>query len=260
MGFYSQKYIRPLSLIISVTSVILLTTPVLAKGRPDGVGNGSHENSTDAVQFHASTASESGEVHVGTDSAFQKHGHGEGFETIHLANAKLQACQTHAGNISKRSSHMVDLATNQEKVFDSIAAGVENRYLTKIVPQGLTVLNYDALVAAIGTQKAALLPLLQTVQTDVTNFACDGNNPSAQLLQFKTDLQAVIQGLKSYKTSVRNLIVAVASIRGVKDTGSTPSISPTGSISVTPTGSVSATPSVALTPTIGVTATVTPTP
>ena len=74
--------------------------------------------------------------------------------------------------------------------------------------------NYDALVSDIQTNKNAIAPLLEAVQTDAANFKCDGDDPKGQLDQFKEDMHAVIAGLKAYKTSVRNLIVAVASIRG----------------------------------------------
>ena len=127
---------------------------------------------------------------------------------------------------------MIRHANRMVEVFDSIATRIQNYYLTRLVPQGKTLSNYNALVLDIQTNKNAIAPLLQAIQTDIANFKCDGNDPKGQLDQFKEDMHAVIAGLKAYKKSVRNLIVAVASIRGTGEgnaTGSAtqPSIEPT---------------------------------
>lgn len=157
-----------------------------------------------------------------------------------LEGGKLAACQMHSRNITTRSNHMVDLANRMMQVFDSIAARVENYYLAKLVPQGKTLPNYNALAADIQTNKNTITPLLQALQTDIANFKCDGTNPGGQLTQFRTDMQAVIRGLKTYRTSIKNLIVAVASIRGAGDSNATgsatqPSITPTISPTIEPT-------------------------
>ena len=154
------------------------------------------------------------------------------FGKIRLEEAKLRVCQLREKHITNRSNQMIRHANRMVGVFGSIAARIQNYYLTKLVPQGKTLPNYDALVLDIQTNRNALSPLLAAVQTDAANFKCDGDNPKGQLDQFKTDMHAVIAGLKAYKKSVRNLIVAVASIRGAGEgnaTGSAaqPSIEPT---------------------------------
>ncbi len=165
------------------------------------------------------------------------------FGKIRLEEAKLRVCRLREKNITNRSNQMIRHASRMVEVFSSIATRIQNYYLTKLVPRGKTLPNYDALVLDIQTNKNALTPLLAAVQTDVVNFKCDGDNPKGQLDQFKTDMQAVIRGLKTFRISVRNLIVAVASIRG--ETGGnasgsatrpsiTPSASPTAASSVTP--------------------------
>ena len=149
-----------------------------------------------------------------------------------LEEAKLRVCRLREKNIVNRSNQMIRHANRMVEVFDSIATRIQNYYLTRLVPQGKTLSNYNALVLDIQTNKNAIAPLLQAIQTDIANFKCDGNDPKGQLDQFKEDMHAVIAGLKAYKKSVRNLIVAVASIRGTGEwnaTGSAtqPSIEPT---------------------------------
>jgi hypothetical protein len=53
-----------------------------------------------------------------------------------------------------------------------------------------------------------------TAQTNSTNFSCDGNDPKGLLTQFRTDMQTVKQALHDYRTSIKNLIVAVRSVTG----------------------------------------------
>lgn len=131
-----------------------------------------------------------------------------------LTVTKLKACEARQDNIQKRSSQMVRRATNQEDVFTKIAGFVEQFYQNKLVPQGKTVANYDALVADISAKKDAITPLVQTAKTDAANFNCSGSSPNGQIQQFNTDMKAVIAALEAYRTSVRNLIVAVKSVVG----------------------------------------------
>ena len=157
-----------------------------------------------------------------------------------LEENKLRLCQVKEKVITNRSNNMVRHANRMLEGFDSIAARIQNYYLTRLVPQEKILPNYDALVLDIQTKKTAVTPLLEAVTADVTNFKCDGDDPKGQLDQFKEDMHAVIAGLKAYKRSVRNLIVAVASIRGAGDgnaTGSAaaPSITPSTAPTVEPT-------------------------
>lgn len=149
-----------------------------------------------------------------------------------LEENRLRVCQVKEKMITTRSNNMVQHANRLIAIFDSIATRIQNYYMSRLVPQGKILPNYEALVLAIQTNRSAVAPLLEAIQTDVTNFSCVGDDPKGQLDQFKEDMHAVIAGLKTYKTSVRNLIVAVASIRGAGDgnaTGSAtqPSITPT---------------------------------
>lgn len=134
-----------------------------------------------------------------------------------LSEVKVQACQARQVAIGKRSDQMVKRAVNQQDVFGKIAQRVEEFYQTKLVPQGKTVPNYDALVSDITTKSAALTPLIVKASSDAATFSCDKDHPSEQVLGFNQDMKAVISALETYRKSVRNLIVEVKSVKGLEN-------------------------------------------
>jgi len=124
---------------------------------------------------------------------------------------KIRACQAKEKSIQTRLSHLINLVTNMEEKFDSIAKRVEDYYISKVVPSGKTVTNYESLVTQINTSKTAVQTALTKTQNDADNFNCTGN-PKDQLMQFQEDMQSVKKALKDYRTSIKNLIVAVHSV------------------------------------------------
>ena len=131
-----------------------------------------------------------------------------------LTEAKLKVCQAKENAIKKRTEQLTKLATNMQEKFDAIAGRVQEYYTSKVVPSGKTVVNYDSLVADIQAKKGAVQTALTTAQNNAGAFACDGNDPKGQLTQFKDDMRAVKSALKDYRTSIKNLIVAVRSVTG----------------------------------------------
>ncbi len=134
-----------------------------------------------------------------------------------LIEAKLRVCQAREGAIKKRASYITRLAINMEGKFDKHAQRVEDYYTLKVVPSGKTVANYDSLVADIDAKKATVAAALSTAQNDANNFSCTGDDPKGQLTQFRKDMQAVKKALKDYRTSIKNLIVAVRSVTGTTE-------------------------------------------
>ncbi len=158
---------------------IVFTPSVLAVGKPDTVG--------------------------------KPEGVGRNTAQTRLTEAKLRVCQAKEKAIKKRTQQLIKLATTMQEKFDAIAGRVEEYYTSKVVPSGKTVANYDSLVADIQTKKGAVQTALTTAQSNAGSFACDGNDPKGQLLQFREDMRAVKSALKDYRTSIKNLIVAVRS-------------------------------------------------
>jgi peptidoglycan hydrolase CwlO-like protein len=137
-----------------------------------------------------------------------------GFAKARLQDAKLRACQAREKGIKNRSTHLTDLVKNMEDKFDAILQRVEGYYTNTVVPSGKTVSNYDSLVLDIQTKKAAVQVTLTKAQNDVTSFSCTLDNPKETMAKFKDDMQLVKQALKDYRTSIKNLIVAVHSVTG----------------------------------------------
>jgi hypothetical protein len=151
-----------------------------------------------------------------------------------LADAKLKACQAREAAIQKRSDQLVKLATNMQATFTDITTRVKTYYTDTVIPSGKTVSSYDTLVADIATKQTAVGTALTKAQSDATAFSCTSNDPKGQLTQFRVDMQAVKSALKEYRTSIKNLIVAVHSVTGTTQSSANPTTSPTTTATVTP--------------------------
>ena len=129
-----------------------------------------------------------------------------------LTEAKLKVCQNKEAAIQKRNDALTKMANTMLTKFDSIATRVETYYIGTVVPSGKTVSNYDALVADIAAKKSIARADLDKASISNTTFSCTSDDPKGQLSLFRTDMQTVRQGLKDYRTSIKNLIVAVRSV------------------------------------------------
>jgi len=182
--------------LLSLSILLITSNSALALGKPSDVGN---------------TAAGQGRMQAQT----------------HLTEAKLKACQARENAIQKRSTHLVTLVTTMESKFDAIAARVEDYYTSKVVLSGKTVVNYDTLVADIQTKKNAVQTAVTAAQTN-SSFDCSSANPKEQMTQFRTGMGGVRTALKEYRTSIKNLIVAVHSVTGETESENAGSPKPTG--------------------------------
>lgn len=140
-----------------------------------------------------------------------------------LTDTKLRVCQNRQAAITKRSTQLVKMASNMMNVFTKIATRVETYYTGTVVSAGKSVSNYDALVTDITTKESAVKTDLEKATTDAAVFDCASDNPKAQLTTFRTDMQKVKQDLKAYRTSIKNLIVAVRTVNAKSTTSETSS-------------------------------------
>lgn len=137
----------------------------------------------------------------------------------HGQAGKLKACQNREAAINKIMTNIDTRAQNQLSLFTTIADRVETFYTTS----GKTVTNYSQLVGAIDTAKTTAETDLGTLQTNST-FSCSSSDPKGMVTSFQSYLKTEISDLQSYRTAVKNLIVAVAKANSVTvndGTGST---------------------------------------
>ena len=133
---------------------------------------------------------------------------------MRLQDAKLRACQARENGIKNRSIRLADLAKDMQYKFDAIAKRVQDYYTNTVVPSGKTVANYDVLVADIQTKKTTVQTTITNAQNNFSGFSCVSDDPKGAMAQFKEDMKLVKQALKNYRTSIKNLIVAVRSVTG----------------------------------------------
>lgn len=183
------RYFIPLSLLLFF---VILTPSIFAVGKPDDGGKPDNVGKRPTVT----------------------QGQGRQQAQNRLTEAKLKACQAKENAIKKRAERLGQLVSTMQEKFEAIAKRVEEYYTTKVVPSGKTVANYDSLVADIQTKKTAVQTALSQAQSNAGSFACDSSDPKGQLAQYKDDMRAVKSVLKDYRTSIKNLIVAVRSVRG----------------------------------------------
>ena len=131
---------------------------------------------------------------------------------MRLTEARLKSCQARENSLKTRSSSLTSMATNMLDTFASITKRVEDYYATS----GKTVANYDVLVADIQMKKVAVQTSLTAAQNDVAGFSCTSDDPKGHMTLFLKDMKNVKLALNNYRTSVKNLIVAVRRVTAVE--------------------------------------------
>jgi len=146
---------------------------------------------------------------------------------IRLEGKKLEACQKREQSIKQRIDRLNSFVENMLEKFDAIAERVKEYYLTKVEPGGKTLANYDALVAQVDESKTAVNDALAQAKLNAEEFDCEGDDPKGMMEQFKTDMLAVKQALKEYRTAIKDLIVGIRSLTGKTQSGTagTPGVS-----------------------------------
>lgn len=136
----------------------------------------------------------------------------------------MKSCQARESAINTRLVHLVDLADNMITVFDRHTNAVENYYTNTVLPSGKSVANYDSLLTDISAKKTAVETALTKAKTDSSDFSCTTGSARDLFTLFREDMIAVIRALKDYRTSIKNLIVAVAKV--APESSPTPVASP----------------------------------
>lgn len=141
-----------------------------------------------------------------------------------LSKNNLIICERLEAGINSRSGNLVNKVNKHTARFDRISNKVQDFYTEKMVPKGITVENYDALVGDISTKKAVVDEAVAKASSTISDFDCSSDHPKQLLSDFKDQMQSVIKSLKDYRKSVVNLIIAVrTSFNNAKDKEATSS-------------------------------------
>lgn len=157
---------------------------------------------------HAQVSSSTSTTNRGQGSNQAANGQANG--QTHLAAAQLKACQNREASITNIITRIVTRSQNQLTLFSTIAARVEGFYNSK----SKTVSNYNQLVVAVASAKVQVESDFGAMKNNST-FNCSFNNPKGIVTAFQGYLKAEITALQTYRTTVKDLIVAVASANGV---------------------------------------------
>ena len=128
-----------------------------------------------------------------------------------LTKAKRNVCEKKTKNVNKVMDRITERATAQLAVFTKISERTQAFYVSK----GKVVVGYEALVAATVTAKQKAVSSIAAL--NATNaFTCDSVDPKGSVVEFKAKVKLVVADLKAYRTSVKNLIVAVKSVQSTE--------------------------------------------
>ncbi len=148
-----------------------------------------------------------------------------------LDDHKLILCQEHEAIVGKLMGRLSDRGQKQLGLYTSISTRIQ----TFATDKKLTVAGYDTMLADIAAKKAAAVTAIDKVTADKATFKCDGTDPSGMMGLFKADMTAQSEALKSYRESIKVLMVAVkTSVAGHKATTTTPPTTPTPTPNSTP--------------------------
>lgn len=125
-----------------------------------------------------------------------------------------RACLAREAAVKKRMTQLSQLVANQYRVFDRNAARVQDYYTNTVLPSGRTVSNYAALVNDIAAKKVLVDEAVTEAKNSISAFSCASGNPRTLMNDFRINMQSVKTALKNYRTTIRNLIVAVRGLNG----------------------------------------------
>lgn len=183
------------SMILALLILLLVPVAVSAQGRVQTQGLG-RVNSTSSVKSIQSVKNIQSIKSVATPA-------------VSTTSGAQRACEARESAVSKRMTQMLRLGLKMLAVFQSHTERVQTYYLTKVLPAGLVVSNYDVLVADIAAKKALSQTALAKAQSDISAFNCTDGVARTYLNSFRLNMQAVTKALKNFRTSVKNLTVAV---------------------------------------------------
>jgi hypothetical protein len=124
---------------------------------------------------------------------------------MRLSAVKQKVCTQRQASISNILDRIGQRGTKHIEVIDKISERTQAFYKER----GLTVANYDSLVANVASAKATADAAAKSVSDAQPGFECEKGNPKLMTDDYKALVQARTDAIKAYRDEVKALIVAV---------------------------------------------------
>jgi len=127
---------------------------------------------------------------------------------------RQHACKNLQSNIDNHITDFSDSAQRHLNVFTDIFTKVQAFYTSK----GLSVSNYDALVAAATAKQTAAQAAVDALKSLAVSIDCSQPDPAQSLQTVKDAVKTARTALQDYRSSIKDLIVAISNALDTQDT------------------------------------------
>lgn len=124
-----------------------------------------------------------------------------------LDAAKLKVCENREAKIEKTMENLQKRGENQIAVFGKIYERLKKFYTDK----GYSVSNYSTLMANVEAKKLAAETTVKEIAAMDKDIKCESDSPKSIAEAFRTKMKELISKLKEYRTSIKDMIVAIKS-------------------------------------------------
>jgi len=118
---------------------------------------------------------------------------------------RQKACQAHQTEINKRVSNYAKSAQKHLDTFNAIFTKVQAFHDSK----GLTVANYDTLVAAAKTKQTAAQTAVDALAALNVKIDCSQSDPASSVASVKVAVKNARTTLQDYRKSIKDIVVAL---------------------------------------------------
>lgn len=188
--------------VIALTIALVALTPIVVNAREGA--NGSNPMSARKAQAQETKEDETLSVQKRIEEAKEKAEKRRAQAQTKLQDAKLRACENREEKIKNIMARTSQRGQKHIELFSTIADRVKTYHDNK----NLNAENYAALVAEADAKKAGAQLAVEALKS--TEFNCSSEDPKGNVQLFKDVKKEMLSALQAYRTSVKNLIVAVA--------------------------------------------------
>ena len=188
--------------VLTLAVALIVLTPIVVDAREGATGNNpmSARNAQAMEGREEATSSVQQRIEEAKVKAQQRREQAQ----TKLQDAKLKACENKEQAIKRIMARTSERGQKHIELFSTIA----NRVKTYHDNKNLNAENYVTLVAEADAKKAAALTAVEALKS--TDFSCSSEDPKGNVQLFKDVKKEMLSALQAYRTSVKNLIVAVA--------------------------------------------------